>query len=438
MATRRDAFTSTHFNALNRRDLLRRAAAAGVAVPAVSALLAETAAAASNVKFVAMDYDANMQKDTQALVDAFNGSQKDVKVDLQVVSWSEGHDRLVTWISGNQAPDLANVSAGWMVEFNAIDVLEPLDDKLPADFLAAFVPASLDAMKINGKLMGLPYFLDPRALYYRKDLFDKAGLQPPTTWDEVRAAAKALHHPPDVYGIGVSSGDPSGGYDYYDYAYIGAGGTSRFGPDKKSLLASDIGVRAAQFLVDLVRTDKVTQPDPVNASRDNDLQPLFMAGKLAMLETGPWFPTVLKEQAPDISYGVAKLPVADKSIPQRSAFWPDCVVMFKSSKDPAAAATFLQYQFNKQNRLDFARQRGVIPERTDVGQDPAYATDETAKFFVGELANAINIYGSPWPKQEQEFEIRSAELSKAFLGEESPADAMTSAAAQIDKVNGAS
>jgi multiple sugar transport system substrate-binding protein len=284
--------------------------------------------------------------------------------------------------------------------------------------------------------MGLPYFLDPRALYYRKDLFDQAGLQAPVTWDDVRAAATKLHNPPDVYGIGISSGDPSGGYDYYDYAYIGAGGTSRFDESGKSLLASEIGVKAAQFLTDIARTDKTSQPNPVNASRDNDLQPLFMSGKLAILETGPWFPTMLKEQAPDIQYGIAKLPVADSSVTPRSAFWPDCVVMFKQSEHKAEAATFLQYQFNKQNRLDFALQRGVIPERTDVGQDPAYAQDETAKFFVGELSAAVNIYASPWPKQEQEFQIRSAELSKAFLGEKSPQEAMQSAAEQIDKVNG--
>ena len=134
----------------------------------------------------------------------------------RATSWStsrlsvgpEGHDRLVIWISGNQAPDLANVSAGWMVEFNAIDALEPLDDKFSPGFLDAFEPAGLDAMRIDGKLMGLPYFLDPRALYYRTDLFEAAGLEPPATWDEVRAAAKALHNPPDVYGIGIDN-DPA-------------------------------------------------------------------------------------------------------------------------------------------------------------------------------------------------------------------------------------
>ena len=430
MTTGPDPRLPSIFSPLDRRTLLRRAAAAGFTAPTLAALSELTAAAAAAIKFVAMDYDAKMKEDTQNLVDAFNASQSDVKADVQVISWTEGHDRLVTWISGNQAPDLANLSASWMIEFNAIEALEPLDDKFSPGFLDPFVPAGLEAMRIDGKLMGLPYFLDPRALYYRTDLFAAAGLQPPTTWDEVRAAAKALHNPPDVYGIGIETGDN------YEYAYIGAGGTTKYGPDGKSLLNSDIGVRAAQHLVDLVVTDQTTQPAPANANRDADLQPLFMAGKMAMLETGSWFPTILQNDAPDLPYGYAKLPMADASIPYRNAFWPDVVCMFKQSENKEAAAKFLEYQFNKENRVLFAQQRGVIPERTDVGQDPAFVENEVVQFFVKELEVAINVYASPYSTQEQAFTIRNAELAKAFLGEQTAQEAMDNAAAQINEING--
>jgi len=425
-----------HHSPLSRRSLLRRGAAIGVAVPTLASLTALTAAAADEIRFVAMDYDANMQADTQALVDAFNASQSDVAVDLQVVSWGEGHDRLVIWISGNQAPDLANVSAGWMVEFNAIDALEPLDDKLSPGFLDAFEPAGLDAMRIDGKLMGLPYFLDPRALYYRTDLFAAAGLKPPATWDEVRAAARALNNPPDVYGIGIDN-DPSGS-DCFEYAFIGAGGTSRYGEDGKSLLNSEVGVRATQFLVDLAVTDKTTQPNPANANRDSDLQPLFIAGKLAMLETGSWFPTILKEQAPELPFGVAKLPMADATVAYHNAFWPDAVVMFKQSQHQDAAVKFLEFQFNKENRLAFAEQRGVIPERIDVGQDPVFADNETVQFFVDELKSAVNVYAAPYPNEQQAGTITSAELAKALLGEQTAQQAMDNAAQQINELNGVS
>ncbi|HKG25902.1 MAG TPA: ABC transporter substrate-binding protein [Thermomicrobiales bacterium] len=430
MTTGPDPRLPSIFSPLDRRTLLRRAAAVGFTMPTLSALSTLTAAAADDIKFVAMDYDATMREDTEKLVDAFNDSQGDVKADVQVVGWPDGHQTLITMISGKQAPDVANVSASWMIEFNAIGELEPLDDKFTPGFLDAFVPAGLDAMRIDGKLMGLPYFLDPRALYYRTDLFEAASLQPPTTWDELRAAAKALHNPPDVYGIGIETGDN------YEYAFLGAGGTSKYGPDGKSLLDSEIGVKAAQFLVDLVVTDQTSQPGPATANRDADLQPLFLAGKMAMLETGSWFPTILANDAPDLPYGYAKLPMADPSIPYHNGFWPDVVVMFKQSEHKEAAAKFLEFQFNKENRVLFAQQRGVIPERTDVAQDPAFAENQTVQFFVKELEVAVNVYASPYVHGEQEFAIRNAELAKAFLGEQTAQQAMDNAATQINAING--
>jgi ABC-type glycerol-3-phosphate transport system substrate-binding protein len=155
-----------------------------------------------------------------------------------------------------------------------------------------------------------------------------------------------------------------------------------------------------------------------------------------MLETGSWFPTILKQQAPEVPYGVAKLPMADATIPYHNAFWPDAVVMFKQSQHQDAAVKFLEFQFNKENRLAFAEQRGVIPERLDVGQDPVFADNETVQFFVEELKTAVNIYAAPYPNEPQAFGIMSAELAKALLGEQTAQEAMDNAAGQINELNG--
>ncbi len=79
---------------------------------------------------------------------------------------------------------------------------------------------------------------------------------------------------------------------------------------------------------------------------------------------------------------------------------------------------------------------GVIPERTDVAQDPAFAENETVQFFVKELEVAVNVYASPFVHGDQEFAIRNAELAKAFLGEQTAQQAMDNAAAQINTLNG--
>jgi ABC-type glycerol-3-phosphate transport system substrate-binding protein len=382
-----------------------------------------------------------MKPDTQAVVDAFNKSQDQIEVTLDVYSWSVGHDTLVTQISAGQAPDLANVNSLWDGEWSGIDEVLPLDDLLPKDFLANFVPSGLQAFAIKGKLMGLPYFLDPRAMYYRKDLFDKAGLKPPKTWDDVIAAGQALHKPPDMTGIGITFSRTSDDLDYWWYPFlgaVGAGGNVRiWTEDGHSRFAVPEAIQATQFLVDLAQKYKVTNTDYATGGRDETLQPLFYAGKLAMLITGSWFPTLLKNNAPDLAVGIEMPPVAKADITPATGFWPDCVIMFKQTKQPKEAATLLQFMFGKDNRLLFAKQRGVVPERIDVGQDPAYAVSDTEKFFVKSLEVAHNVYETPYPATFYRTNTEAETLiGRAVAGELTAEDAMKQAAAYTDKTNG--
>jgi ABC-type glycerol-3-phosphate transport system substrate-binding protein len=393
-----------------------------------------------------MDYDSRMQPDTQAVIDAFNESQDTIEAALEVVKWSEGATVIRTQMSAGQAPDLFNQGGGGLLQYHAADEVEALDDLMGADFLAAFSPSGINAMTIDGQLFGMPYFLDPRGLYYRSDLFEEKGLKPPETWADVREAAKALHNPPTMYGFGLGVDGPSGSNDYWWYAWVGAigGGNnlSRWGENGKSLIGSEAGIRAVQFMADLVLTDEATNPSPVNTGRDEDLQPLFLAGQLAMLETGSWMPTIIMNDAPDLKFELAPLPVSEAGMTHANAFWPDAVMMAKQSQHKPEAAELLKFMFNKENRLAFAKQRGVIPERIDVGQDPAYLdpADPISKYnaiFVQELANAHNVFETPWPASGEADDTDALNgVAKVLLGEATVEEAMAEAAALIDARHG--
>jgi ABC-type glycerol-3-phosphate transport system substrate-binding protein len=112
-------------------------------------------------------------------------------------------------------------------------------------------------------------------------------------------------------------------------------------------------------------------------------------------------------------------------------------MMFKQTKNPEAAAQLLEFMFNKENRLAFAKQRGVIPERIDVGEDPGYAVSDVEKFFVQALATAHNVYETPWPdtfnRTQQEADTL---ITRALAGELSAEEAMNQAAEFTDKANG--
>lgn len=436
---------------LSRRAFLQLLAAtaaplalAACAAPPAQAPAAEAGAPASGevveVRYVAMDYDSRMQPDTQAVMDAFNSSQGAIHATLEVVGWPDGRNLLLTQISGGQAPDIFNGGGGWLLEFTSAGETAPLDDLMGAEFLANFQPSGLQAMTMDGNLYGMPYFLDPRGLYYRTDLFEANGLSAPATWAEVREAALALNSPPDMYGFGLETGDS------WWYAWVGAigGGNnlSRWKEDGKSRIADPEGIAAVQFLADIVLTDQTAQPSPHNANRDADLQPLFLAGQMAMLWTGSWMPTIISNDAPDLQFDVAALPVAEEGMQHANVFWPDCVMMANQSQYKEQTAELLKFMFNAENRLAFALQRGVIPERIDVGQDPGYLdpNDPLTKFkefFVKELATAHNVFETPWPASGNEDGTAvTTAVAQVWLGEKSVEEALTAAAAEIDERHG--
>lgn len=70
-------------------------------------------------------------------------------------------------------------AAGWTAPFSDVD-------------MSAYLPAYAEANTVDGKVIALPAFADSQFLYYRKDLLEKYNLQPPTTWDELRANAKTI------------------------------------------------------------------------------------------------------------------------------------------------------------------------------------------------------------------------------------------------------
>ncbi len=443
---------------MSRREMLRLMALTGAGVAAATYVAPAAAARTTafeapsaappvaekvGLRLMVMDYDEKMKPDTQAVVDAFNASQSEIDLSLEVVAWGAGHDLLVTQISGGQPPDLCNVSAQWLGEWDGIGEVLPLDDFLSKEYLANFQPSSIKAFtNKKGELVGMPYFLDPRAMYYRKDLFDASGLNAPDTWDDVIAAGQALHNPPDMTGYGQTFSMKSDGLDYWFYAWYGViggeGNLSIWKEDGRSRVADPEAIEATQWCVDLTQKYKITNNDYTTAGRDEELQPLFYAGKLAMLITGSWYPTLLQKNAPDIVYGLGMPPVKVAGMKPATGFWPDALMVFKQTKYPEESAKVLEFLFNKDNRLAFAKQRGVIPERIDVGMDPEYAVSDVEKFFVKSLETAHNVYETPWP--ENYFQTVNlgfeTEVARAVAGEITAEEACKNGVEIIDTANG--
>ena len=182
--------------------------------------LTANAAAKTKIRVVWMDYDATENVVFQTLKEEFERENPDIEVETIILPWNEGHDRLVTWIAGRQAPDIANIGTRWALEFHEMGVLEPLEKHLSQSFLDGFYPGSLEA-RIDGELYGLPVALSARTLFYRSDLIP----EPPATWSELVKVAQEVTSKHDVYGIGISGKKTA---EVCEYAYYLFGNEGSF------------------------------------------------------------------------------------------------------------------------------------------------------------------------------------------------------------------
>jgi multiple sugar transport system substrate-binding protein len=384
---------------------------------------------AVSIKAVWMEYDARFNTFWQQLKQDFEKTSPGITVDTVVVPWSEGHDRLVTWIAGNQAPDIAIVGTRWILEFNKMGVVEPVDTLFPKPFLAKFIGPALEA-RISGRLYGVPVALSARSLYYRTDLIKT----PPQTWQDLLTVAQQANKPPDVYGIGVSGKKFAELTEYVYYLYGNGGDFFVTNPDGsygKCRVNDAAGVEALQFMVDLANKYKVTEPN-VGENDRGTLQDLFLAGKLAMIETGPWFGGMVQERAKNLQFAVAPMP-HNQGKKQQTLLVTDSIIVFKSSRHKDAVVKFLQFAYDDPRRLEFDKDFGMLPTETSVSQNSFFQT-AFYKPFIQQLPTA-----KPWPLMAEWSKVEDVmwdAVTAALLRAKAPQQALNDACREIDQARG--
>ena len=383
------------------------------------------AASPQTVRFLSMDYDATSSALQKKIVADFNKQNPNGQVEIEIVNWNDGHQKLQTLISGNQAPDLALVGTRWMAEYAKADLLADLSNADSKGLRSAeFVPGVYNAGRIEGKLRGLPAAASVRGLYYNAAMLQRAGVAPPKNWAELTAAATKIQAAnAGVGAVGVQGKEVE--TDLYFYYFLWGAGGQILGPDNRSALTAPPAQEALDFELGLVK-NKLSQAQPTGYNRE-DLQNLFKAKKLAMVITGPWFAGMLKKEAPELKFGVSFIP--GKSGPVVPAV-TDEIVMFKSAKNQGLAWKFLSFWYRDANRLAWAKASGMVPEKATVAKTPEMARDTERAFFIAALPKGR--YVPTHPQWEQMANAVSESVQAAMLGQADAKTALQNASTKID------
>jgi len=126
---------------------------------------------------------------TNAAVKEFEKVNPNISVKTEYTGWGGHLERLTTQIAGNTEPDLMQTNWNWMPIFSRRgDGFKDLRDYSDILDLSQFDEAALAAGTNNGKLNGIPISMAARIFYFNKDIWDRAGLPYPVTWDDFMKA----------------------------------------------------------------------------------------------------------------------------------------------------------------------------------------------------------------------------------------------------------
>jgi multiple sugar transport system substrate-binding protein len=256
------------------------------------------------------------------LVSAFKAVHPDVEIEVQVTPFDQYLQKLTSQIAGGDSPDIAGVENTPFPQFVKRNILEDLTPYLAktTDFnLNKFFPALIDRYTVGGKVYGIPYDAQPRAMmFYNPALLEKAGVKAPTdqwTWDDLKAAALKMTSSEGgqpQYGLCMAS---SVGESWTSFLYGGGGAlVDDVKMPTKSLIDQPQAVDATNFYLGLMYKDKsmpTVQSLEAMGDPGQGCKTLFLNGRAAMMIGGMWLAVETPQEFKDLGVKVALEPVRD-------------------------------------------------------------------------------------------------------------------------------
>jgi multiple sugar transport system substrate-binding protein len=373
------------------------------------------------ITFMAALYSEATTPFWEDMIDAFEAEYPNVEVVLDVVHWDNVYQKTTTLISAQQEPDILNTDT-ILVQYAAEGLLEPLDPYMDAEFKDRFIPAMLQSGYYDGKLQSLPFLASVRALFYNKDVFEKQGLQPPMTAQELVDVGLKINDPPDFYAFGMPITNFEG-QAYISY-FLWAAGGRWVDESGKCVVNSPEGLEALMFASDLVNKYKIVYPPWSTVNRD-ETQKVMTAGKIGMLMTASFFPAIAKMDNPDLRLGAVPIPAYKE---QYNLGVVDSLMIFKRSQHKQEAFDFIKFYYRDEWHKRICLEEGVLPVTKSVSRE--LEDNPNLGPFIAMLPHAR--FYPLHPKWEpMVLEVIKA-WQVAILGEKDPKQALDDVARKIN------
>jgi multiple sugar transport system substrate-binding protein len=318
---------------------------------------------------------------------AFEREHPEIRVRVQTLPWAGAHQKLLTAFAGGSTPDLCQLGNTWIPELAEVRALTPLGPMVKASSVvdpSDYFPGIWDTNIVGGTLYGVPWYVDTRLLFYRRDLLKKAGFDhPPRTWAEWArqlAAIKAMEGP-DHYAVllPLNEFEPLLTLGLQQPAPLLRDG-GRYGnfesPGFKKALGFYSEIFRNKWAPPVAGTEISTMID-------------FARGYFTFFLSGPWSIAELEHRMPqELQNAWATAPMPGPDGPGASIAGGASLVIFRASHHKRAAWQFIEFLSTPEVQRKFYRLVGDLPPRRTAWDNSSLASDPYASAFREQLERA--------------------------------------------------
>ena len=378
---------------------------------------------------------------TAILIEGFMKENPDIKVNWLKISDVPNESRKVyvtNFTAESPTPDVISVDVIWPGDFAARGWIAPLNDYFSITEINEYNPSFAKAATVDGKLYGIPLYIDGIHLFYRDDLLKKYGFDPPKTWEGLIMQSQTIlkgENNPDLVGFVNMWAKIEGLFMNWLAFHYGAGG--QFFDEKTGKIAvnTPAGVKAMQTMVDFIYKYKISN-ESILTFRPNDARVLFQQERAVFLMVQDF---VISPLSADDS------PVKDKYKITRNPYFaghPEghsttiggfLMAINSHSKHKEAAAKLIKYFTSYSSQIQSAKLSKRAPTRLAAYGDPSLKGSVLEILGANYAVGVVRPSAETGAKYNRVSQIMQAEITQALHRKKTPAQAMADAEEQIKR-----
>lgn len=341
------------------------------------------------IKFWAMGSEAEQ---VSKILPEFEKKYPNIKVKVQQIPWTAAQEKLITAFASDNTPDICQLGNTWIPQFASLNAIISLDKFIakseivkPGKFFSGIWETNI----IDNKVYGIPWYVDTRLMFYRKDVFERAGFKnPPKNWDELYTLCvriKETQKTKDKYPIFI----PTNEWNSFIIFGLQAGAELLKDENTRGNFSSKEFKEAFDYLIRFHKENLT----PFGMMQVTNVYQAMAEEYISIYFSGPWnIPEFKKWMTGELAdkWATAPMPGYRNEYPGVSLAGGSSLVIFKDSRYKDEVWKLIEFLSEPEIQLKVYKVTNNLPAVIESWRDSSLSSDIYMKAFYQQLQNVVS------------------------------------------------